>query len=81
MSYTLHKIFVTYTQTDRHFPEIIKSYLGRPKTKSIKKTEVENLHETNAFFYLYRSKNLVWYTLALHYNKRGKKTLLAHVRN
>ena len=56
MSYTFHKIFVTYTQTDKHFPETVKSYLGRPKTKSIKKPEVENLHETNAFFYLYRRK-------------------------
>ena len=35
-SHTCHKIFVTHTQTDRHFPEIVKSCSGHPKTcKSI----------------------------------------------
>ena len=33
----LHKIFVTHIQTDTHFPEIVKSCSGHPKTfKSIK---------------------------------------------
>ena len=32
-----HKTFVTYTQTDKHFPEMVNSYLGYPKTcKSMK---------------------------------------------
>ena len=34
---TLATFFITYSQTDRHFPEIVKSCSGHPKTyKSIK---------------------------------------------
>ena len=45
----------TDTQTDRHFPEIVKSGSGHPKTfKFIQKPEVEIFYETNNFFYLCR---------------------------
>ena len=47
-NYTSYKIFVSHTQTDRHFPEIVKSCSGHPKTcKAIKKLEVENFYRTN----------------------------------
>ena len=46
----------TDTQTDRHFPEIVKSCSKHPKMCKFIKPDVENLKETNTFFYLYRRK-------------------------
>ena len=67
---TLATKFLSHTQTDRHFPEIVKLGSGHPTTcKSIKKPEVESFDETNITIYYYTAI-LPYYntTILLYYN-------------
>ena len=50
-----HRQTQTHIQTNKHFPEIV--VFLTPQNVSIRqKPEIENLHETNTFFYLCRRK-------------------------
>ena len=52
-----HKLLVVQYDTDRHFPEIVKSKSGHPKTCKYTKNQKSKIFDkTNSFFYLYRRK-------------------------
>ena len=48
----LHMPQNNHTQTDRHFPKIMKSYLGHLKTcKTSKAGGLENFYENNIWYF------------------------------